>query len=268
MNMNWPSRLLLLSLCALFGFGGGGCGGGKQEESTSQADALPEKVTSVPAPQPQPPSEPAPITPAPAQTVSPGVATSEPNGLGTALNPPKSAQLMSSEPGSRINLRSGPSTNTAAKGYGFMGDPVQLLRSTQGGDGLWYYVKFDKSGAEGWIRSDFVNLTGQGQPLASRATQSSQCQGRIEALTFTAFYDVNGFNLVRFQNMETKNTFDSPLTRQGSNNQGQPLYTGAANPPTGGSYPVQLTDLSGGKPGSGSQVSINYSGMLGNATCP
>ncbi len=266
--MNWPSRLLLLSLCALFGFGGGGCGGGKQGEATSQTEALPEEVQPVPAPQPQPPSEPAPLSPGPTQPVSPGAATAEPNGLGTALNPPQPAQLISSEPGSRINLRSGPSTSTAAKGYGLMGDPVQLLRSAQGSDGLWYYVKFEKSGAEGWVRSDFVNLAGRGQPLASRATQSSQCQGRMEALAFTAFYDANGFNLVRFQNMETKNTFDSPLTRQGSNNQGQPLYTGTASPPTGGSYPVQVTDLSGGKPGSGSQVSINYSGILGNATCP
>jgi len=265
--MNWSSRLLLLSLCALFGLGGVGCGGGKQGESTSQTEALPEEVTSVPAPQPQPPSESAPITPAPVQPISPA-ATAEPNGVGTVLNPPKPAQLMSSEPGSRINLRSGPSTSTAARGYGFMGDPVQLLRSAQGSDGLWYYVKFEKSGAEGWVRSDFVNLAGRGQPLASRATQSSQCQGRMEALAFTAFYDANGFNLVRFQNLETKNTFDSPLTRQGSNNRGQPLYTGSASPPTGGSYPVQLTDLSGGKPGGGTQVSISYSGMLGNATCP
>ncbi|MFM7530491.1 MAG: SH3 domain-containing protein [Nodosilinea sp.] len=263
--MNWSSRLLLLSLSALIGLGGVGCGGGKQREATSQTDVLPDEVKPVPAPQPS--SEPAPITPAPAQPVSPS-ATSEPNGLGTVLNPPKPAQLMSSEPGSRINLRSGPSTSTAAKGYGFMGDPVQLLRSTQGSEGLWYYVKFEKSGAEGWICSDFVNLTGRGQPVASRAAQGSQCQGRMEALTFTVFYDANGFNLVRFQNMETKNTFDSPLARQGSNNQGQPLYTGTASPPAGGSYPVQLTDLSGGKPGGGSQVSINYSGMLGNATCP
>lgn len=263
--MNWSSRLLLLSLSTLIGLGGVGCGAGKQREATSQTDVLPDEVKPVPAP--QPPSEPAPITPAPAQPVSPS-ATSEPNGLGTVLNPPKPAQLMSSEPGSRINLRSGPGTSTAAKGYGFMGDSVQLLRSTQGSDGLWYYVKFEKSGAEGWIRSDFVNLTGRGQPVASRAAQGSQCQGRMEALTFTVFYDANGFNLVRFQNMETKNTFDSPLARQGSNNQGQPLYTGTASPPAGGSYPVQLTDLSGGKPGGGSQVSINYSGMLGNATCP
>lgn len=266
--MTWPSRLLLLSLCTLFGLGGVGCGGGKQAESPSQTDALPEEVTPVPAPQSQSASAPASPTPAPAQPPSPGAAPSKPSGLGTALTPPKPAQLISSEPGSRINLRTGPSTSTAAKGYGFMGDPVQLLRSLQGSDGLWYYVKFEKSGAEGWIRSDFVNVSGRGQPLASRASQSRQCEGRMEAMTFTAFYDANGFNLVRFQNMETKNTFDSPLARQGSNTQGQPLYTGTASPPTGGSYPVQLTDLSGGKPGGGSQVSINYSGMLGNATCP
>ncbi len=264
--MNWPSRLLLLSLCTLLGVNMVGCGGSKQGDSTGQTDTLPPEVTSVP-PTP-PPSEPVSPTPAPVQPGSPPPTPAEPGGVGTVLTPPKPAQLISSEPGSRINLRSGPSTSTAAKGYGFMGDPVQLLRSTQGSDGLWYYVKFEKSGAEGWIRSDFINTSGRAQPLASRAAQSSQCQGRLESLAFTAFYDANGFNLVRFQNLETKNSFDSPLIRQGSTNQGHPLYTGTATPPTGGSYPVQLTDLSGGNPGGGSQVSVNYINMVGNATCP
>ena len=260
--MNWPSRLLLLSLSALLGVSMVGCGGSKQEESTGQTDTLPPEVTSIP------PAEPVSPTPAPVEPDSPPPTPAQPGDLGAPLTPPKPAQLISSEPGSRINLRSGPSTSTTAKGYGFMGDPVQLLRSTQGSDGLWYYVKFEKSGAEGWIRSDFINISGRAQPLAGRAAQSSQCQGFMEVLAFTAFYDANGFNLVRFQNVESKNTFDSPLTRQGSNNQGQPLYTGTATPPTGGSYPVQLTDLSGGKPGGGSQVSVKYIDMVGNATCP
>jgi hypothetical protein len=148
-----------------------------------------------------------------------------------------------------------------------VGDPVQLLRSTQGSDGTWYYVKFEKSGAEGWIRGDFINTAGRATPLSSQASASSTCEGLMEAMTFVAFYNANGFNQVRFTNLETRNTFDATLSRQGSSNQGQPLYQGSASPPTGGSYPVTLTDLSGGTPRSGTQVELSYAGISGTGTC-
>jgi hypothetical protein len=175
--------------------------------------------------------------------------------------------LIAAEPGSKINLRSQPSTTSSAKGYGLVGDPVRLLRSAEGSDGTWYYVKFEKSGAEGWIRGDFINTAGRATPLSSQASASQTCDGQMEAMTFTAFYDGNGFNLVRFTNLETKNTFDGTLSRQGSSNQGQPMYQGTMSPPTGGSYPVQLTDLSGGTPRSGSQVAVSYEGISGTGTC-
>ena len=47
----------------------------------------------------------------------------------------------------------------------------------------------------------------------------------------------------------------------------QPTYTGSASPPTGGTYPVTVTDLSGGNPGGGSQIAVNYSGISGTGIC-
>jgi hypothetical protein len=78
------------------------------------------------------------------------------------------ATLIGKTPGSRINLRSGPSTNYQEQGYGLVGDRVHLLRSsggtpqdlatakdTQGS--TWYRVGFPESGARGWIRQDFIS---------------------------------------------------------------------------------------------------------------
>jgi hypothetical protein len=220
------------------------------------------------------PTEPTPGTaPAPGTAPGPGAAPTpsppEPGvgGTGQAVNPPQSAQLIASEPGAQINLRSQPTTSSTARGYGVVGDPVQLLRTAQGSDGTWYFVKFERSGAEGWIRGDFINTAGRAAPLSPQASASRTCEGLMEAMTFTAFYDANGFNQVRFTNLETRNTFDGSLSRQGSSNQGQPLYRGTMSPPTGGSYAVELTDLSGGNPRSGSQVAVSYEGIEGTGTC-
>ncbi len=260
--MNRPVQLTVLGLCGILTLTVVSCRRAEQAqvETETQADTLVvEGETPAPSgtksPTPAPEATPTP-TPTPGQTPA-----------GTPINPPQSAQLIANQPESRINLRSGPGTSFAAKGYGLVGDPVQLLRSTTASDGTWYYVRFEQSGAEGWIRSDFINVAGRATPLGDRAAQSRECEGLMEALVFTAYYDANGFHLVRFTNLETKNTFDSPLRRQGSNNQGQPLYVGSASPPSGGSYPVQLTDLSGGTPRSGSQVSLVYSDMSATGTC-
>ena len=188
---------------------------------------------------------------------------------GTAITPPKPAQLIAAQPSAQINLRSRPTINSESKGYGLVGDPVQLLRTTQAGDGYdWYYVKFEQSGAEGWIRGDFINIEGRATPLPAQVNTGNQCEGLLEALTFTAFYDSNGeFNLIRLQNLETNNTFDARLSPDVRTDQQQPTYSGNASPPTGGTSPVTITDLSGGNPGGGSQISVNYSGITGTGTC-
>ncbi|MGB3203221.1 MAG: hypothetical protein WBA99_20110 [Nodosilinea sp.] len=221
------------------------------------------------------PTEPPPGTAPDTETV-PGTGTPpaqsppEPGvgGTGEAVNPPQAAQLIAAQPEAQINLRSQPTTSSSARGYGLVGDPVQLMRSADRSDGTWYFVKFEESGAEGWIRGDFINTAGRATPLSQRANTSSTCEGLMDGMTVTAFYDANGFHLVRFVNAETKNTFDATLSRQGSSNQGQPLYQGSTSPPTSDrSYPVSLVDLSGGTPRSGSQVNLSYAGIEGNATC-
>ena len=66
------------------------------------------------------------------------------------------ATLVSRDAGSRINVRSAPSTKANAPHYGTTGDRVEVLRQSMGTDQyLWYYVSFS-SGAKGWIRGDFV----------------------------------------------------------------------------------------------------------------
>ena len=75
----------------------------------------------------------------------------------------------------RINLRSEPSTSSSLRGYGLVGDVVQLQDAEWsyymwserelGNDWqpynsipAWYYVQFPSSRAEGWIRSDYIKI--------------------------------------------------------------------------------------------------------------
>lgn len=229
----------------------------------------PEVVTTAPTvtetPSPSSPA-PSPSTPttnpaAPAPPASPRPAAGE-----TAINPPKSATLTAQQAEAQINLRSQPNTGAKSKGYGLVGDGVKLLKVAEGSDQFtWYYVKFDSSGAEGWIRGDFINTSGQPVAAARQSAQASSlvCEGVFEGTVFTARYTNNGFSRIDFKNLESKATFGGPLRSQGANGQGQPVYSAEVSPPAGGSYPARLTDLSGGNPSVGSQVALEYAGITG-----
>lgn len=70
--------------------------------------------------------------------------------------------------GSQINLRSGPTINSHAHGYGLAGDQVNILEcqqdaDTPGSDLNWCQVQFRESGAIGWIRSDFIIFPSDGE---------------------------------------------------------------------------------------------------------
>lgn len=59
----------------------------------------------------------------------------------------------------RVNLRTRPTINSSTRGYGLGGDRVQNLQCVQdrdrgGRERNWCRVKFPRSGAVGWIRSD------------------------------------------------------------------------------------------------------------------
>lgn len=115
---------------------------------------------------------------------------------------PKSARLTAQQSNSRINLRSKPSSTSPDKGYGLVGDPVKLLDKAEGADGLtWYYVKFDGSGAEGWIRNDFIKISERAQRLsnliktevAKAALLSSQQVDKLIELDSFSKHEFNGY---------------------------------------------------------------------------
>jgi uncharacterized protein YgiM (DUF1202 family) len=93
---------------------------------------------------------------------------------------PRSAVLDTKDAGSRVNVRSKPSTDASAAHYGVDGDRVKVLNEAPGNDGYtWYYIKFEESGAEGWVRGDLINLTTPS--TASNATTTNIPAGLISA---------------------------------------------------------------------------------------
>ncbi|HEY9737960.1 MAG TPA: SH3 domain-containing protein [Trichocoleus sp.] len=232
----------------------------------------PETVTTAPTVTPTPTLTPIPTpTPVPPPTTAPatGQATGQGNGE-TAINPPRQATLTAQQSGAQINLRSQPNAQSGSKGYGLVGDKVTLLRITEGADSYsWYYVKFSGSGAEGWVRGDFINTQGEPTAAASQSTaaRSVQCKGVFDETVFTATYSNGSFTRIEFRNLESNATFGGPLRSQGENGQGQPVFTGAVSPPAGGSYSATLIDLSGGNPTPGSQVALEYADIPATGTC-
>ena len=160
-------------------------------DSTAEApDPLPPEVSFTPAPIPGINGA---STPEPSQTeVAVESNSTEPNStdaeaaqpetpdvVSTPLTPARLASLVAQDADAYINLRTEPTTQSAEKGYGLVGDRVSLLRSADGEGGyVWYYVRFDESGAEGWVRSDFIDASdGQTTVAASRVTTDNGGEG-------------------------------------------------------------------------------------------
>jgi murein DD-endopeptidase MepM/ murein hydrolase activator NlpD len=70
----------------------------------------------------------------------------------------RSAELTALDRANPINVRANPSTLAKLLHYGFAGDPIEILDQTQANGEIWYDVKFDRSGAVGWVRGDLVHL--------------------------------------------------------------------------------------------------------------
>jgi Bacterial SH3 domain len=69
------------------------------------------------------------------------------------------AALYSQDSSSRINIRDNADVKANARHIGYSGDRVEILETQEGGDGnRWYRVKFQASGATGWVRGDFVRV--------------------------------------------------------------------------------------------------------------
>ena len=87
--------------------------------------------------------------------------------LGELVDPPQAAILTAEDDLAEINLRSQPSTESDILGYGLVGDPITLLRSLEAEDGYgWYYLRFDESGIEVWVRGDFIDIQSVELPAA------------------------------------------------------------------------------------------------------
>lgn len=69
------------------------------------------------------------------------------------------AILYSRDMGSQINIRSAPTAQSNSPHYGYGGDVVEILNEVLGSDGYyWYYIRFQGSQAEGWVRGDFITF--------------------------------------------------------------------------------------------------------------
>lgn len=68
------------------------------------------------------------------------------------------AVLISREPGSPINIRSGAGTKFEPPIHiGYAGDIVRVKGYSSSNNGyVWYEVRFIQSGAVGWVRGDFL----------------------------------------------------------------------------------------------------------------
>ncbi len=61
------------------------------------------------------------------------------------------------EPGSRVNVRTGPGTEYEASAYGLVGDDVALIGQALSAEcETWAKVRFVESGFEGWVHEQFI----------------------------------------------------------------------------------------------------------------
>ncbi|MGF1493066.1 MAG: SH3 domain-containing protein [Microcoleaceae cyanobacterium] len=80
--------------------------------------------------------------------------------------------LVAEDPNAQINLRSEPSERSRVKGYGLVGDQVDILDETTRSDSTWYQVKFPGSGAVGWINGNFVKNLSQSPDQSTTLSQA------------------------------------------------------------------------------------------------
>ncbi|HEY9710366.1 MAG TPA: SH3 domain-containing protein [Oculatellaceae cyanobacterium] len=97
------------------------------------------------------------------------------------------AVLIASDSDSRINLRATPEVSGEYLGYGLIGDRVEILEQATSHGYTWHKVRFPRSGAVGWIRSDFVSVVGASktnQPSSKPPIYSSSSEVTSNAPTY------------------------------------------------------------------------------------
>ncbi|WP_430682900.1 DUF2927 domain-containing protein [Leptolyngbya sp. AN02str] len=72
------------------------------------------------------------------------------------------AQLTSRDPSSWINVRTTPSTQGIVAFVSYPGEQATVIRQTLGADSYtWYQLRFNRTGREGWVRGDLVQVFGR-----------------------------------------------------------------------------------------------------------
>ena len=135
--------------------------------SISQAVPEPSSVPSTPPPVlgeanfSQPVNEiSSSTTPSKSPQVSSEANFSQSANVKPSSNSPNEGVLVAKDSKAQINVRTGPSLNFESHHYGLVGDKVLIIGSTQSDDGsTWYQIKFPTSGANGWVREDFLQAT-------------------------------------------------------------------------------------------------------------
>jgi hypothetical protein len=91
----------------------------------------------------------------------------------------RQGRLFSQDSGSQINIRDDASTRAYARHIGYSGDPVAVRSKKLGDDSkTWYHVSFN-SGAEGWVREEFISFAAErvdSQDTTRSASPSSSIQ--------------------------------------------------------------------------------------------
>lgn len=160
----------------------------------------------------------------------------------------QTATLLGS-PGSRVNVRQTPSTNSPVRHYGLGGDRVNILASTNAPDGyLWYKVQFPQSGAQGWIRGDLVQVGGasNGGSTTQRVsfasgTSAAQVGGRVQgAQSRNYLVNARAGQRMSVSTIGTSSFLQILVVAPNGRN----LYTGSRNwsgvLPSSGDYRVQV----------------------------
>jgi hypothetical protein len=85
--------------------------------------------------------------------------TSESSSPSATSQPVKEGVLVAQDPQAQINVRTGAGSSFERRHYGVVGDKVTVITSVRGKDGYtWYQIKFPTSGADGWVRDEFIQV--------------------------------------------------------------------------------------------------------------
>ncbi len=100
----------------------------------------------------------------------------------------RSAELVTSDRFSPINVRVHPSAQSKAMHYGFSGDRIEVTGQQNGKDGfVWYKVKFITSGATGWVREDLVKIDTNAKPIAPQPKSVMTASRNAQANSTSTF---------------------------------------------------------------------------------